>query len=169
MTNTRCASHEMSVARDSEPLLQYQVTDEVLLAGQPEPEDWARLAAQGFRTVVNMRTDPERAATQAGLAHAAGLESVHLPLPAYELEPEHLAEFNHVVTSGARGKMVIHCRSASRVALAWLLKRIVHDGWTREQAKAELRAAGYDDDAMETFAYCADDYFERATLMPADS
>jgi hypothetical protein len=43
----------------------------------------------------------------------------------------------------------------------WMLDRIVYDGWRREEAESALRAAGYDDEAMETFSFCADDYFER--------
>jgi len=56
---------------------------------------------------------------------------------------------------------VFHCRSATRVGLIWMLYRMVQQGWSREQAEAELRAAGYDDDAIETFDFCASDFFER--------
>lgn len=142
-------------------LCRYEIDERLTLAGQPQPEDWARLAAEGFQVVINMRGDAERAAAQQRAAQAAGLRYIHLPLPAYELEPEHLAAF-HALMQGQAGRVFLHCRSATRVALMWLLDRTAYDGWSQERAEAALRAAGYGEDAMETFAFCAADYFERA-------
>ncbi|MEN9937164.1 MAG: hypothetical protein RLZZ387_3743 [Chloroflexota bacterium] len=145
-------------------LARYDVDARLTLAGQPRPGHWAALAAEGFRSVVNMRSDPGRAAAQREAAVAAGMAYLHLPLPAYELEPEHLELF-HQALAAQEGRVLLHCRSATRVALMWLLDRIVYHGWERERAEAALRAAGYGDDAMETFAFCADDYFERAAAV----
>lgn len=144
-------------------MARYDIEERLTLAGQPQPADWAALAAEGFRAVVNMRSDPGRAAAQQRAAEAAGLRYIHLPLPAYELEPEHLAAF-HQTMAAQEGRVLLHCRSASRVALVWLLERVVYDGWSRERAERALRNAGYSDDALETFAFCADDYFERAAV-----
>jgi uncharacterized protein (TIGR01244 family) len=142
-------------------LSRYDIDERLTLAGQPQPEDWARLAAEGFQVVINMRSDPERAAVQQRAAQAAGLQYIHLPLPAYELEHEHLASF-HALMQAQDGRVFLHCRSATRVALMWLLERTVYDGWHQQRAEAGLRAAGYDEGAMETFVFCAADYFERA-------
>jgi uncharacterized protein (TIGR01244 family) len=139
----------------------YTVTDQVVLAAQPQPEDWARLAQQGFRTIVNIRSDPERAAVQARAAEAAGLRYIYAPLPAYELEAEHIVAFAEIVDQSGDGKLFIHCRSGTRVALLWMLYRITRQGWDVAQARAELRVAGYEDDSMETFDFCAEDFFER--------
>lgn len=143
-------------------LLSYAVTPDVLLAAQPQVEDWARLAAEGYTTVINLRGDPARAAEQQRNAEAAGLRYIYRPWPAYELEREHIDELAHLIEAPETGRLVFHCRSATRVGLMWLLYRQLYHGWSREQAEAELRAAGYDDDAMETFGFCADDYFERS-------
>lgn len=158
--------HDLAVAALKEtvehaPLRSYAVTADLLLAGQPQPADWANLATEGYTTVLNIRSDPERAAIQARNAESAGLRYIHAPWPAYELEPEHLAEFARIVENPATGRLVFHCRTATRVGLIWMLYRMVHQGWTRAEAEAELRAAGYEDDSLETFEFCADDYFER--------
>lgn len=142
-------------------MIEYAVTDTVLLTGQPEPEDWQPLVARGYGFVINLRSDAERAATEEANATAAGLRYLHLPLPAYELEPEHLATFKQALADVGSDKLVLHCRSASRVALLWLLHRVENEGVDRAAAEAELRAAGYDETAMETFTFCADDYTER--------
>jgi uncharacterized protein (TIGR01244 family) len=156
-TPERTATHQTAFAR-------YDIDHLLTLAGQPQPADWAALAEEGFQVVVNMRSEPARAAAQQQRAEAAGLRYIHLPLPAYELEPEHLAAF-HAVLGAQEGRVLLHCRSATRVALMWLLDRVVYDGWSRERAEDRLRAIGYGDDAMDTFAFCADDYFERASTV----
>jgi uncharacterized protein (TIGR01244 family) len=156
-----CTNQMELAAEKRGDLIRYEIDDRLTLAGQPQPEDWATLAAEGFAVVINMRGDAERAAVQQHVAEAAGLRYIHLPLPAYELEPEHLATFHELMQAQA-GRVFLHCRSATRVALMWLLDRTVYDGWSQDRAQAALRAAGYDENAMETFAFCAADYFERA-------
>jgi uncharacterized protein (TIGR01244 family) len=149
-------------------LRSYAVTPDVLLAAQPLVEDWAKLAAAGYTTVLNLRGDPERAADQGRSAKAAGLRYIHRPWPAYLLEHEHIDELAAIVEAPETGRLVFHCRSATRVGLMWMLYRQLHHGWSRQQAEAELRAAGYDDDSIETFQFCADDYFERAAEAVAE-
>jgi uncharacterized protein (TIGR01244 family) len=160
---SQCTDSVEQVATVPGGLIRYELDERLTLAGQPQPSDWAALAAEGFEVVINMRSDAERAAAQGQRAEAAGLRYVHLPLPAYELEPEHLAMF-HQVIEAMHGRVLLHCRSATRVALIWLLDRAVYAGWSRERAEQALRAAGYSEEAMETFAFCADDYFERAPV-----
>jgi uncharacterized protein (TIGR01244 family) len=151
----------MAAAQTPEVLAEYPVLDQLVMAGQPRSEDWSCLAQRGFQTVVNIRRDPARAHEQAKQAAAAGLRYVHLPLPAYELEPEHIKTFDAIISDLNNGKTLFHCRSASRTGLVWMLKRTVIDGWTEAEAEAELRAAGYDEDNIDTFHFCAEDYFER--------
>lgn len=162
MTN-RCQNQEfqMAAAQAEKPLAQYPISDQLVLAAQPGPNDWDCLAERGFNTVLNIRHDPARAAEQAQAAQAAGLRYIHLPLPAYELEPEHIQTFNEVVSQPENGRIFFHCRSASRTGLVWMLKRTVIDGWSEADAEAELRAAGYNDDNIDTFLFCAEDFFER--------
>src|SRR5512145_2993656 len=144
-----CTDETELAAGQRAGLIRYEIDKRLTLAGQPQPEDWARLAAEGFEVVVNMRSDPARAAIQQRGAEAAGLRYIHLPLPAYELEPEHLAAY-HETMQAQSGRVFLHCRSATRVALMWLLDRTVYDGLSQTQVESALRAAGYDDDAMET-------------------
>lgn len=155
----------MAAAHTAPTLAEYLISDQLTMAGQPSAEDWAKMAHRGFNTVVNIRRDPARAAEQARQAAAAGLRTIHLPLPAYELEPEHIAQFQRIISQSENGKTLFHCRSASRTGLVWMLKRITQDGWTEARAEQELRAAGYQSDNIDTFLFCAEDYLERAALL----
>ncbi|MBI1298092.1 hypothetical protein GC175_24420 [bacterium] len=154
----RCGSLQEHVAAQR-TVVEYTVGDGVILAGQPQPEDLPELARQGVRSVINLRRDVERSDREANNAAAAGLDYLHLPLPAYELEPQHLVEFQDAI--GGKEALYIHCRSGSRVALLWMLHRIINQGWSRDVAEAELRSAGYTEESMDVFTFCADDYFER--------
>jgi uncharacterized protein (TIGR01244 family) len=147
-------------AAERPELIRYTIDERLELAGQPQPEDWSRLAGEGFDVVINMRTDADRAAVQQRNAEAAGLRYVYLPLPAYELEAEHLARF-HEALQNEDGRIFLHCRSATRVALMWMLDQMVYAGRTQDDVEADLRRIGYTDDAMETFSFCTEDYFER--------
>lgn len=165
MTTHNCAPCDaLQKQTNTAPMRTYMVTDQVVLAAQPQPEDWVRLAQQGFRTIMNIRSDPERAAVQARAAEAAGLRYIYAPLPAYELEAEHIVAFAEIVDQSGEDKLFIHCRSGTRVALLWMLYRITRQGWDMAQARAELQAAGYDDESMDVFDFCAEDFFERAGL-----
>lgn len=162
MSKVKCHSLREEVAAGQPELLVYTVTPDVALAGQPQAADWPALAQAGTNVVVNMRSDPERATEQAQQATAAGLAYHHLPLPAYELEPEHVSHFAAILNRHRGQKLFIHCRTASRVALVWLLHRVQNEGWPLATAVAELTAAGYDEESLATFHFCAEDYFERA-------
>lgn len=163
MTNNPCRDFTESQPNQ---MIEYTITEHIVLAGQPEPADWTPLVARGFRRVINIRSDPERAAVEGRNATAAGLHYEHLPLPAYELDAEHLETFRATLDAANGDKTLIHCRTASRTALLWMLHRVMHAGWTQAQAEAELRAAGYDDDSMDTFTFCAEDFYERTGTLP---
>lgn len=147
-----------------EDLLIYRLSDRIWLAGQPQPDQMDILRQVGVRTLINMRTNAELSQTEAENAAKANLDYLFLPLPAYELEPQHMAEFEQImadIEAQHDGIICIHCRTASRVALIWMLRRMIFENWSEEAAEAELVAAGYDDDSLETFRFCVDDYYER--------
>jgi uncharacterized protein (TIGR01244 family) len=162
--NKECESKEIQFAARFERMAEFQVTDQVTLAGQPQSEDWQKLAQRGFSTIINIRSDPERAACQAKKAKEAGLNYIYLNVPAYEMEPEHIDAFHNILNNVNHGPVLIHCRTASRTGLLWMLNRVANYDWTREQAEAELQAAGYDEDAMDVFSFCAEDFFERTSV-----
>lgn len=145
----------------------YRLPGGVVLAGQPAPADWARLAASGTAAVLNIRSDAGRAAEQATIAEKAGLRYTYAPLPAYELQAQHMAAFAQIVEQPGNERLFIHCRTGTRVALLWSLHRMLHHGWSQQQAREELIAAGYDDDTLETIDFCTDDFFERQSVAAA--
>jgi uncharacterized protein (TIGR01244 family) len=75
-----CVNTAELIAAQKAALIRFDIDERLTLAGQPQPDDWTALAAEGFQVVINMRSDPERAAVQQRNAEAAGLQYIHLPL-----------------------------------------------------------------------------------------
>ena len=75
--NKECESKEIRYAARFERMVEFPITEQVVLAGQPQLDDWQKLARRGFSTVINIRSDPERAACQAKKSESGRLE-LHL-------------------------------------------------------------------------------------------
>ncbi len=115
----------------------------VACGGSTEPEAFAALAADGFRSVINLRLPTEPGvAEEAEVVEAAGLRYVHLPLDGAAPDPAVAERFLDVIADPTLAPVYIHCASANRVGAVWAIKRVVHDGWTRERALEEATAIG---------------------------
>ena len=129
-----------------------QVDATVACGGETSPDAIAALAQQGFTSVVNLRLPtepgvPEEAAT----VEAAGLRYFHLPMNPNAPEVETVERFLDVAADTSNQPVFIHCASANRVGAVWAIKRVVQDGWTREQAIQEAQAIGMRSPVMLDF------------------
>ena len=102
------------------------LSETVFVAGQIAPEDVAELAACGVTAIVNNRPDGEEAgqpasAEIAAAAEAAGISYAHIPIEA-EFSDEKVAAMGAAL-AGAKGNVVIFCRSGTRSAYLWALAR----------------------------------------------
>jgi len=101
------------------------------------------LKDEGFATVINLRLAGEEGVDvecSRDAAEAAGLNYIHLPFSAQELDQRLINDFLTAVGDEAKQPVYIHCRSATRVAALWVIGRVLKDGWkldaTREEADA---------------------------------
>jgi uncharacterized protein (TIGR01244 family) len=140
----------------------FPISEQVVLAGQPQPADWSHLVAEGFHTIVNIRADRERGLIEGHYAEAAGLSYIHLPLPAgCDFEADHVARFSHLLQPVSQEKIIFHCCTGWRVGLLWILHRMINEEWTLEEAITELRALGYHNDDIRRYKFYVPDFFER--------
>jgi protein tyrosine phosphatase (PTP) superfamily phosphohydrolase (DUF442 family) len=116
----------------------------VCRGAQPDAAGFKALKAAGFRTVITFRTGhPERKE-----AEAAGLEVVELPIHA-KLESEapgdeDVRRFFEVILDPARRPVYFHCAfGKDRTGTMAAIYRIEVDGWTAEQALAEMKHFGF--------------------------
>lgn len=112
---------------------------------QPEAAGFAELKAMGVRTVVNLRTestDPP-VIREAGLPDGA-FDVVWIPMVASRPELPGTREFLAVAADPARRPLFFHCRhGADRTGAMAAAYRVVVQGWTAEEAIAEMTGGGF--------------------------
>jgi uncharacterized protein (TIGR01244 family) len=123
------------------------VTPDFAVAPQISPQDFAELAAAGFKRVIGNRPDAEvpadlSSAALASAAEAAGLDYVHVPIVGMPTAAAVETIFNAVQT--ANGPVLAYCRSGTRSITAWAMGQVLHGGAAPEELIALGRDAGYD-------------------------
>jgi len=102
-----------------------QITPNFAVAPQITPEDVPKLAAMGFRTIINNRPDEEvhsalDADAMAVAAAEAGLAYHHLPYYPGRMTPE-LVEAFTATLDGSEGPILAYCRSGTRSSYLWAM------------------------------------------------
>ncbi len=120
-----------------------QVSPEFCTGGQPRPEHFAKLKADGVKAVVNLRAPGEhRAAEEQRSAEEAGLKYFNIPVAYMRPQDEQVDAFLKLTDDEANRPMFIHCTAAIRVGAFWLIKRVQRDGWSWESGLEEARKVG---------------------------
>ena len=124
-----------------------RVTPDFSVAPQLAPEDFARAAAEGFKTIIINRPDheePNQIDTDAAeaLAKAAGLKFVRLPFQGRP-SPAIVAETAAAI-GDAGGPVLAYCRSGTRSVTAWALAEALGGEKSPDEIIALAGGAGYD-------------------------
>lgn len=121
-----------------------QLTETLSVAGQPEPDDMAVLAAQGFEVVICNRPDGE-AVDQPSMtemetaAQAAGMEFIRYPVNPGNFPGDDLLGLGASFDSGK--KVFAYCRTGTRCANLWVATRQAEE---RDMAMSKAQGLGYD-------------------------
>lgn len=123
-----------------------KLTADVSVSPQIRPEDVARLAEQGFRSIVSNRPDGESAdqpsfAAIETEAKKHGLEVRHLPIIAGRLTDDDVTSFKEALDQ-LPGPVLAYCRSGTRSATVWALAEA--DRRSFEDILSVTANAGYD-------------------------
>lgn len=100
-----------------------KLTRAVSVSEQINHGDLARIAACGFKTVINNRPDKEarfqpRSQTLARYAAKANIDYIHLPVISGGLTNKDIEDFKAILQS-AQGPILAFCRTGTRSALLW--------------------------------------------------
>jgi len=100
------------------------ITPGFAVTGVLEAEDFERLAAMGFRAVINNRPDGEEdgqlpSHVEAALAWRAGLAYRHVPVGKLDLFTDEVIEAMQAALDGLDGPILAHCKSGMRSAIVW--------------------------------------------------
>jgi uncharacterized protein (TIGR01244 family) len=120
-----------------------RINDQFCTGGQPTVEALAKLKADGVKAIINLRPPVEhRAEEEETAAKSLGLRYFNIPVVYREPKDEQVDEFLKLTDDPANRPMFIHCTAAIRVGAFWMIRRVMRDGFTFEQAEAEARTVG---------------------------
>ena len=114
--------------------------DNIMISGQPSPQQIERLRQKGVRAVVNLRTPDEATflAEEEALVESAGMSYAHIPISPQGVDDAALFRFQQAIAS-AGGPVVVHCQGGGRAGILSLMHMAVEHGWSIEKAVEEGR------------------------------
>ncbi|MEK6322589.1 MAG: protein tyrosine phosphatase family protein [Acidobacteriota bacterium] len=131
------------------------VDERVATGGQPTDAAFAKLAANGYRAVLNLRTASEGIDLkhEQEAVEKAGMRYVNVPIVSSAPKPEQVGEFIKAVKDKDNQPMLIHCGSANRVGAFWMIYRVVDQGWPEDKALEEATKIGLTSPVLKKFAH----------------
>lgn len=127
----------------------------VACAGATTVDAMPAIKADGFKAVINLRQASEEGANvdaSRQAATSAGLMYFHIPFSGADPKTEAVDQFLAAVKDPDNSPVFIHCASANRAGMMWLIKRVVVDGWPLEKATAEAERAGLTNPRLKAYA-----------------
>jgi uncharacterized protein (TIGR01244 family) len=85
------------------------------VAGKPSPEALAKLKEQGFKTVIDLRTEAEGLAEEKAIVEGQGLRYVSVPFSAATFKLEDAQAVGRILADETAGPVLLHCASSNRV------------------------------------------------------
>ena len=130
------------------------VNESFATAGQPKDEAWQKLAANGFKSVLNLRTAGEGIDfnKEREMVEKAGMRYINIPVTGNDPKAEQAEAFINVVKDAQNHPMLIHCGSANRVGAFFMIYRVVEQGWAEEKALEEAKQIGLTSPGLTKFA-----------------
>ncbi|HEV2863497.1 MAG TPA: protein tyrosine phosphatase family protein [Pyrinomonadaceae bacterium] len=120
-----------------------RVNEQFCTGAQPRLEHLEKLKAEGVKAVINLRLPSEhRAAEEEAKAKELGLRYFQIPVAFAEPKEEQAAEFLKITDDPENRPAFIHCAGAVRVGAFWMIRRVLRDGWTIEDAEKEAEKIG---------------------------
>lgn len=115
----------------------------IVTGGQPSAEHFERLATEGYRAVIDLRTGEEDRGLTEGLSEEqvvreAGMEYVSLPLAsrAGDFGDEAFDSFRQTLSEPSRRPVLVHCRTATRVEPLMLAYLVLDERQGLEEAQS---------------------------------
>jgi uncharacterized protein (TIGR01244 family) len=110
---------------------------------QPMGEDYARLAALGVKTVINLIGDGDLQEDERAAVERHGMKYVQIPMSTRRAPTEKEIEtFLSIATSGE--PVFVHCVGGKhRTGVMTAVYRMTTSGWTSEQAYDEMKKHKY--------------------------
>ena len=120
----------------------YRINDKLYRSEQPVAEDGEAIVKLGIQSVINLRFFDRN---DDDYLKAYGLTLLNRPLLSWSIKPKEIAEILYLIEKQQQnGAVLIHCyHGADRTGLIAGMYRIIYQGWSVEDAKAEMQHGPY--------------------------
>ena len=127
------------IALDGVPNL-HQITPTLYRSEQPTPLGFQNLEKLGIRTVINLRAFSNDDDEVRGTA----LRTERVKILTWNVDDAQVIEVMRMLRDTGNGPFLIHCKhGADRTGLMSAMYRVLEQGWTVDDALAELTGGGY--------------------------
>lgn len=117
-----------------------QVSGSVFRGAAPGHDGMARLAATGFKTVVDLRMNGLGTLMEEREAKELGLNYVHMPLTFNKPSLDKVAHFMNIIQDKKNQPVFVHCRhGADRTGTLFGIMRLTQDKWSFDRTYQEMR------------------------------
>ncbi len=121
------------------------ITPQITIGDQPTEADFARLKAEGYTGIVNLRNDGEAeqpigTIAEGDLVRGLGMGYVHFGVGASPLTKAGVESVCDFINS--QNKVMVHCRGGGRAAGLVLIQQAQAQGWSASEAVAKGRGMG---------------------------
>ncbi|MEW6353036.1 MAG: sulfur transferase domain-containing protein [Pseudomonadota bacterium] len=135
----------------------YRVNERFSFGDESTPEQLKNLAAQGYKTVIDLCTPEEGRQIAAAQAQQAGLALRQVPVSVNALSADTVQKF--IDSAGhAAGPVYVRCASGKRAGLMTLLALATEENWPEEKFFEQVHAAGFDCSSAPALAQFAQEY-----------
>ncbi|MBC8103114.1 MAG: protein tyrosine phosphatase family protein [Cytophagales bacterium] len=129
------------------------ISDRLVTAGQPTPEQFAALKAEGFEVVINLvpPTNPHFVGGEPEIVTALGLRYEGISVDWAAPNREELFRFFEVMQSCEDKKVFVHCAANKRVSVFVFLYRVLCLGTDETDAEDDLERVWVPEGAWRAF------------------
>ena len=123
----------------------YRISPMLYRSEQPTALGFKNLEKLGIRTVINLRWFNNDNKEVAGTL----LRTERVKMVTWDVDDHHVIDVMRMLKQTENGPFLIHCQhGADRTGLMSAMYRVLEQGWTPEDALAELQGGGYGYHAM---------------------
>jgi len=144
-----------NAAKQAEDLPRYmEVTASVGTGAQMTDAGVKQLSEKGYNAVINLRTATEGVdlEVEQKAVEAAGMAYYSVPISGKEPDPAQAEKFLDLMKMLSGKRVFVHCASANRAGSLVMIKRVLQDGLSIDDATAEAARIGLHSDTLKQFA-----------------
>lgn len=118
----------------------HKITDQLYRGAQPSKEGMQALKAMGIKTILNLR----RLHSDRDEMGNLDFKYYHIKFNPFDPDHDEVVSFLKIVTDPDNYPLFFHCQhGADRTGMMSAVYRVVIQGWSREDAVAEMTKGGY--------------------------